>query len=64
MYRVALCASAALVMAACSLGSETISSGYNEPDTTASITSTPKAQSVGLGGDPSAPRAKLSLIHI
>ncbi len=58
MYRVALCAGAALVMAACSLGSETISSGYNQPDTTASITSSPTTQSVGLGGDPSAPRAK------
>jgi uncharacterized protein YkwD len=58
MYRVVLCASAALAMAACSLGSETISSGYNEPDTTASITSTPKMQSVALGGEPSAPRGK------
>jgi uncharacterized protein YkwD len=58
MYRVVLCACAALAMAACSLGSETISSGYNEPDTTASITSTPKMQSVALGGEPSAPRGK------
>jgi uncharacterized protein YkwD len=58
MYRVVLCASAALAMAACSLGSDSISSGYNEPDTTASITSSPKMQSVALGGEPSAPRGK------
>lgn len=58
MYRVALCAGAALAMAACSLGSESISSGYNQPDTTASINSSPNMQGVALGGEPSAPRAK------
>ncbi|MBZ0208089.1 MAG: CAP domain-containing protein, partial [Hyphomicrobium sp.] len=56
MYRVALCATAAVALAACSLGSGTISSGYNEPDTTASITSSPRAESVALGGEPSAER--------
>jgi uncharacterized protein YkwD len=58
MYRVALCATAAVAMAACSLGSGTISSGYNEPDTTASITSAPRSESVALGGEPSAKREK------
>jgi uncharacterized protein YkwD len=57
MYRVALCATAAVALGACSLGSGTISSGYNEPDTTASITSAPQAESVALGGEPKAPRA-------
>jgi len=57
MYRVALCAGSAILLAACSLGSSTISSGYNEPDSTASITSSPKLQSVALGGEPSAPRS-------
>ncbi|MFA5898438.1 MAG: CAP domain-containing protein [Hyphomicrobium sp.] len=57
MYRVALCASVAVVLAACSLGSETISSGYNQPDTTASITSSPGLQSVALGGPKSSDRA-------
>lgn len=56
MYRVALCAGAALVLAACSLGSESISSGYNQPDTTASITSSPGLQSVALGGPKSGDR--------
>jgi uncharacterized protein YkwD len=57
MYRVALCATAAIALGACSLGSETISSGYNEPDTTASIKASPNMQSVALGGEPAAPRA-------
>jgi uncharacterized protein YkwD len=58
MYRVALCAGAAVALGACSLGSGTISSGYNEPDTTASITSAPRSESVALGGEPSAKREK------
>ena len=57
MYRVALCATAAVALGACSLGSGAISSGFNESDTTASITSTPQAESVALGGEPKAPRA-------
>ena len=32
MYRVALCATAAVALGACSLGSGSLSSGYNEPD--------------------------------
>ena len=62
MYRVALCASAAMALAACSLGSETISSGYNEPDTTASIASSPTARSAGLGGEPSTAREKTAAV--
>jgi len=58
MYRVALSAAAAVALAACSLGSGNISSGYTEPDTTGSIASSPKMQSVALGGEPSAPRSK------
>lgn len=58
MYRVVLCAGVALAVAACSLGSQSISSGYNQPDTTGSIASSPNMQSVALGGEPSAPRAK------
>ena len=58
MYRVALCAGAAVALGACSLGSGTISSGYNEPDTTASITQAPRVESVALGGEPSVAREK------
>jgi uncharacterized protein YkwD len=57
MYRVALCATAAVALGACSLGSGSLSSGYNEPDSTASITSSPRAESVALGGEPKTPRA-------
>jgi uncharacterized protein YkwD len=57
MYRVALCATAAVALGACSLGSGSISSGFNEPDSTASITSSPQAESVALGGEPKAQRA-------
>ena len=58
MYRVALCATAAIVVAGCSLGSGTISSGYSEPDSTASIPAAPRMESVALGGEPSTPREK------
>ena len=58
MFRVALCAGAAVALGACSLGSGTISSGYNEPDTTASITQAPRVESVALGGEPSAERGE------
>lgn len=56
MYRVALTSSLAIALAGCSLGSSSISSGFaDNPPTTASLsTKTPK--SVGLGGDPAAPR--------
>ncbi|HWK39224.1 MAG TPA: CAP domain-containing protein [Hyphomicrobium sp.] len=61
MYRVALCAAAAVVLAACSLGSGTpISSGYNQADTTGSITASPNLQSVALGGEPSANRTAVA----
>ena len=56
MYRVALCACLAALLGACSLGSGVISSGYNEPDTTASLTTSPRVESVALGGEPSARR--------
>lgn len=64
MYRVALCAIAAIALAACSLGSAntTISSGYAQPDTTGSITSSPDMQSVALGGDPGAPRGRKTAV--
>ena len=55
MYRVALTAGLAATLAGCSLGSTSISSGFAEQDTTSSLAS-PSAKSVGLGGDPAAPR--------
>ena len=58
MYRVALCAGLAVALGACSLGSGTISSGYNEPDTTASLNAAPRMESVALGGEPMASREK------
>lgn len=57
MYRVALSLALIALLGACSLGPSSISSGYVEPDTTASITSSPAMHSVALGGEPSAPRA-------
>ncbi|WP_244531003.1 CAP domain-containing protein [Hyphomicrobium facile] len=64
MYRVALTAGLASALAGCSLGSTSLSSGFADPGTTASITSSPSqsasyaptVKSVGLGGEPSAPR--------
>ncbi|CAA2136602.1 CAP domain-containing protein [Hyphomicrobium sp. ghe19] len=64
MYRVALTAGLATALAGCSLGSTSLSSGFTDPDTTASIASSPSqsasfaptVKSVGLGGEPSAPR--------
>ncbi|MBY0559543.1 MAG: CAP domain-containing protein [Hyphomicrobium sp.] len=62
MYRVALTAGLVSALAGCSLGSTSISSGFTDPGTTASITSSPSAsyaptvKSVGLGGEPSVPR--------
>lgn len=52
MYRVALCAGLAVLLGACSLGSGTISSGFNEPDSTASLNTSPRVESVALGGEP------------
>jgi uncharacterized protein YkwD len=38
-----------------------LSSGYTEPDTSSSMTSSPRVQGVALGGEPSAPRTTGSL---
>lgn len=56
MYRVALCAGAAATLAACSLGSSSLTSGIpdSQPSTTASITRPGK--SAALGGEPGTPR--------
>ena len=63
MYRVALTAGLVTALAGCSLGSSSISSGFVDQDTTSSLSSSPATtpesspvKSVGLGGDPSAPR--------
>jgi len=64
MYRVALTAGLATALAGCSLGSSSISSGFTDTDTTASLASSPppsssfstSIKSVGLGGEPSTPR--------
>jgi uncharacterized protein YkwD len=60
MYRVALAAGLATSLAGCSLGSTSLSSGFAEPETTTSSLSSaslsPSFKSVGLGGDPAAPR--------
>lgn len=59
MYRVALTAGLATALAGCSLGSTSISSGFTEPDTTSSLSPSSylsSSKSVGLGGEPSAPR--------
>jgi uncharacterized protein YkwD len=58
MYRVALSAGLIVMLGACSLGSGSISSGYAESDySTSSLTSSPKVESVALGGEPATQRA-------
>ena len=62
MYRVVLSAVAAASLAAtltaCSLGSSSLSSGAPDtPVTTAAVLKRPAVKGVGLGGDPSVPRA-------
>src|SRR3569623_1184831 len=59
MYRVALTAGLAAALAGCSLGSTSISSGFTEPETTSSVAPSSylsSSKSVGLGGEPAAPR--------
>ncbi len=59
MYRVALAAGLAAALAGCSLGSTSLSSGFTEPETTASLSPSSylsSSKSVGLGGEPSTPR--------
>ncbi len=57
MYRVVLSALAATSLAACSLGSSSLSSGIPDKPTTTAAVSRPAVKGVGLGGDPSVPRA-------
>jgi uncharacterized protein YkwD len=58
MYRVALSAGLIVMLGACSLGSGSISSGYAESDyTTSSLRSSPRVESVALGGEPGTQRA-------
>jgi uncharacterized protein YkwD len=61
MYRVVLTAGLVTALAGCSIGSTTISSGFADQETTtsslASPALTPSVKSVGLGGEPSAPRS-------
>jgi uncharacterized protein YkwD len=59
MYRVALSAGLVTALAGCSLGSTSISSGFADNDTTASVTPASylsPSKSTGLGGEPGAPR--------
>jgi len=59
MYRVALAAGLTTALAGCSLGSSSITSGFAEQETTSSLSApalSPSIKSVGLGGEPSAPR--------
>ncbi|MET0407122.1 MAG: CAP domain-containing protein [Hyphomicrobium sp.] len=58
MYRVALAAGVVTALAGCSLGSTSISSGFTEPETTSSVSQSSylSSKSVGLGGEPTAPR--------
>ena len=57
MYRVASMIALALTLAACSLGSQSISSGFNDtPASTATVSRKKPSSSVALGGEPSIPR--------
>lgn len=67
MYRVAisLILGSALVatLAACSLGSQSVSSGFTDnPPTTASLARQKRSESVALGGEPSVPRENGSAV--
>lgn len=58
MFRVALTVGVATVLAGCSLGSSTISSGFAEDsDRTTSSIVTPTLNTAGLGGEPSVSRS-------
>lgn len=56
MYRVALCAGLSAVLAACSLGSSSISSGFAESTPPAATASVSKPHSAALGGEAVAAR--------
>lgn len=59
MYRVALTAGLVTALAGCSLGSTSLSSGFTDSETTASVSPSSYLSaptSVGLGGEPSASR--------
>ena len=57
MYRVALSVSLAFTLAACSLGSQTISSGFTDtPSSPAPVARKKHRDSVALGGEPDTPR--------
>jgi uncharacterized protein YkwD len=58
MYRVAFCAGLALSLAACAVGSGTMSSGFNDSPPPSSIKPRPKPDQQ-LGGDTSVPRGSL-----
>lgn len=65
MYRVALLAGVAAVLAGCSLGSSSITSGFaDDPQQTAAITRPSKDRSVGLGGEPALPRDGIQLAKL
>jgi len=55
MYRVALSSSLAIALAGCSLGSSSISSGFADNPTTASLSTKQPASGVGLGSNSYAP---------
>lgn len=59
MYRVALTVGLVSALAGCSLGSTSISSGFTQPETTASVSPSSyltTQKSTGLGGEPAASR--------
>ncbi|MBX9684746.1 MAG: CAP domain-containing protein [Hyphomicrobium sp.] len=56
MFRVALSAGLATLIAGCSLGSASLSSGMVDPSPTTSALGSKSKSSTALGGDPSAPR--------
>lgn len=67
MYRVALAAGLAAALSGCSLGSSSISSGFTDQETTSSLSApslSPAVHSVGLGGDPSAPRGGVKMASL
>lgn len=62
MYRVVLTAGLAVAIAGCSLGSSSISSGFDEtPKTTASLSTKSAVKGAGLGGEPAAARSNANI---
>jgi uncharacterized protein YkwD len=63
MYRVALAASVAVLLSACSLGTSSISTGFADEPSTAAIPQKKSSPTSALGGDAKANRTQVASLH-